>query len=1014
MLEAMMLGKAIILWQGKRVLFPFAKMEALLYYLLLNGTANRSEVASLLWSDMPDETAKKNLRNTLYLLKKLLGQELILMPSRAVLVLNRQLVGKTDVEGLQGEADKAVDSYGGDFLADFVCRDAILFEEWVIQTREKLREEHIQRLTRQIVALMKEKNYGVARGYLRKLIGADEYNESAYRTLMRIYEHDGEYNKAIDAYGQLEHKLKMDLGIAPDGKTREIAERIRRRKQAATTVKGQAVQDLFFGREKERIYLSKWLSDQRHKPFMVLYGEQGVGKSALLQTVLDNVAKETSLVLGTQCYQTEINYPYKCWSTVFAQIVQLFIRQNISLPVLWRQVLSQLFPSAMPEELLLSVPAFEGHVLQPTVVEEVLCAILGRLAETGALILSIDDIHWMDKGGLVLLQHMLRQYPQVLCLATCRLEERQRLEKAMGEWQARQSIDWQLLPRFTAEEVASFAAQALPERLLQPELPETLYTYSEGNALFLVECFKLIQQGQDLGCLSPRLHHVLRERLSHVSDNGRKVLEVASVFSRDSQYEQLQAIVGLHEFELVEAIEELQEKQLLQESRLPGSQGLVYQFSHGRIREFVYSQMSASRQKMLHYRIGAYFEGEASHLAHSRDRLYSLMYHYTQADDALKVLEYQTQLAELYASPHYELFPELGEEGAEPGNQPRQITYHLKRLEELISAAQGKAVSEEKLSRYRAAYLEMLGRYHIWLGQHRQGVQEIHRLLRLAEEKEYIEYRLKGYQQIVYCGIQTRRPYLIAHFADKLIKLGNESGRKAVLGTALRFKGLASAMQGQGDTAEQYYRQSIAWFKRIKDGQDRYAAHIAAGYNYLGDLRRDRLELGEALGYYETAIRLYGSRQGGEGLALCYINAGFAAFEQGKYEPARRHLEQSVAIAQQFGGQTGYWYQRGQCTLHCILALIAVREGRAAEGAGYLQKAEEFLAAYRDTYQQGILLRCKMEIRLLVNRNPALAPALASLLPDTTEGYREAARNVFLRLGCQYELTMLEKWEERV
>lgn len=1013
MLEAMMLGKAVIYWKGKRMLFPFAKMEALLYYLLLNRSVSRSELASLLWSDMPDDAAKKNLRNTLYLLKKLLGDELLVTPSRSVLVLNESLVAPTDVERLAEGPEQALEVYGGEFLADFVCRDAVLFEEWVIQTRERLREEHIQCLTQQILTLMKEKAYKKAQRYLRQLIAADEYNESAYRALMRIYEHEGEYNKAIDAYAQLENKLQTDLGIAPDQKTQDIVERIRQRKHVSSQPRPAAPEDVFFGRTQELAYLHKWLMETgasgKGKPLMVVYGEQGVGKSALVHALISRLPQAKERILRTECYQAELQYPYKAWGAVFARAAAYFQQQGAALPLLWRQVLSQLFPSALPEDILLAAPAFEGHSLQPTVVEEVLCALLGRLAERERLLLCIDDIQWMDQQGLILLQHILRQYPgRVICLATCRLEEKERLERALGAWQAKEALEWRVLPRFTQAEVASFAAMSLPAETLQPQLPRKLYEYSEGNALFLVECFKLLQMGQDIGRLSPRLHNVLKERISHVSDNGRKVLEAASAFVRDTRYEQLRAIVGLNEFELVEAIEELQEKKLLQESTPSAGQTLGYQFCHGRIRDFVYTQMSASRQKMLHYRIGADIEGDRVQGIVSRDRLHLLIYHYTQAGDALKVLEYQIQLAELYACPHYEMFPELGEDGGEGGEERWQMAQHLEQVGNLLAASKDKGIGEDKLGRCRAAYLEMLGRYHIWRGQHRQGVQEIHRLLRLAAEKEYPEYRLKGYQQIVYCGIQTRRPQLIAHFADKLIKQGNDAGRKAVLGTALRFKGLAYAMQCQPDLAEQYYRQSISWFRRIKDGQERYAAHIAAAYNYIGELRRGQQALDEALCYYETAIRLHGSRRG-EGLVLCYINAGCTAFEQENYDLARRYLQEAVAIAEQFGGQMGYWCQRGQCTLNCVLALIAVREGRAAEGAAYLTQAEQFLLKYQDTYQQAIMLRSKTEIRRLMDSQPAVAEVFGALLPDSVAVYRSASQALFGRLGCRYELAMLDK-----
>ena len=91
MLTALILGQASLIWKEERLVLPYAKLEALLYYLLFKKSATRSELAALLWSEMPEETAKKNLRNTVYMLRKILGEEMLLTPSRSLLLLNQKM-----------------------------------------------------------------------------------------------------------------------------------------------------------------------------------------------------------------------------------------------------------------------------------------------------------------------------------------------------------------------------------------------------------------------------------------------------------------------------------------------------------------------------------------------------------------------------------------------------------------------------------------------------------------------------------------------------------------------------------------------------------------------------------------------------------------------------------------------------------------------------------------------------------------------------------------------------------
>lgn len=1014
-IDAIMMGKAQIFWQGQRLIFPFSKMEAMLYYLLVNGSSSRGELAGLLWSDMPEEAARKNLRNALYLFKKVVDEDVILMPSRSVLLLNSRLIRSIDVQRLSSGTEAVMDLYGGDFLADFCCKDAALFSEWAEQMREHLREEYIRCLTSHIVANMKVKKYNQAKLFLNKLILTDEYNEGAYRTLMRIYEAAGEYNKVIDIYHQLKSRLQSELGIAPDKETTGIVERVKSRKIPLAPRERQRLAELFFGRKTELNLLNQWLADfcadRNNKYFIILFGELGVGKSALLNSAIHNWTG--GKVLRTQCYQPEFYYPYKAWSAIFAQVMTALDELNIMVPTLWRQIIYYVFPATMNELKMPADMLTDVRELQPTMIEEVMCGLISRLAAKERLVIVIDDIHWMDCHGITVLQNVLRNNRgRVVCLAACRAEELDEFDRNAGEWLTQPWVERLAVERFNEEEVARFTALALPNKSLDAEARQKLYEYSEGNALFLVECLNLLQLGQEISKLSPRLQSVLKERMNHLSEKGRSVIETASTFFKNPNYEKIKAVAGLNEFELVEALEEIQHKRLLLEVEVDhGATGSVYQFGHGRVRDFVYEQMSSSRRALLHSRIGSFIESKMDTGYSARDMLHDAIYHYARAGEDLKVLEYQIRLAELYSCPHYEMFPESNEKNGECGYDRRQITSHLELLERLIQEAGEKLIGAGCLSRYRAAQLEMSGRYYIWRGDHRRGLREIHNMLRLIKgQTDDHVYQIRGYYQVIYCGIQRHGFRMINRFADKLIKLANETGQREVMGNALRFKGLAYALQKDTETAEHYYRQSIAWFNQMKGAREKYNVPLAAAYNYIGDLRRNfRCNLDEALYYYETAIKVYG-QGAGEGLVMCYINAGCAAFEMANNEKAEEYLMESIALVSQFKGQMGYWIQRGQCALNCVLAVIAVQKAAPEQGLTYLKQAEAILANIMpDAYLCGVVLRSKMMIRNLMERDNHTFNTFCDTLLQPAYEYEACARQNFRQLGSLYDLKMLEQ-----
>ena len=74
MLQVRLLGQFDILNDGKRVVIPARAGQSLFAYLVLNAGAShrREKLAGLVWPDTLDETARRNLRQQLWLIRKAL------------------------------------------------------------------------------------------------------------------------------------------------------------------------------------------------------------------------------------------------------------------------------------------------------------------------------------------------------------------------------------------------------------------------------------------------------------------------------------------------------------------------------------------------------------------------------------------------------------------------------------------------------------------------------------------------------------------------------------------------------------------------------------------------------------------------------------------------------------------------------------------------------------------------------------------------------------------------------
>ncbi len=1016
-LRAVLFEKPAVYWNNQKMLFPFAKMEALLYYLLVTGEATRESLAALFWGDMGDHAAKRNLRNTIYLLKKMFSVDLLITSARSKIALNPEVVAATDLELLTvTDIAKFLEKNTGEFLEGFYCKDATGFDEWVFQKREQYRKDSINCLTKLIIKLMNHKEYTSAKQYLQHLIGLDEYNESAYRVLMKIYAKEESY-KVMEIYQKLERKMEQDLGLAPSVKTQEIYKRIKDRKSSKMIEEEALSNQKFFGREQELQQLRLWLEEFYHKghskQMILLQGDQGVGKSAIIEELFSTIPIENGNVIRTQCYQAEFEYTYKSWTNIFLQVMNILLQAEIHLPALWQQVIAYVFPTAKINETLLHKEFMvDAYTFSTTMVEEIMCEVLGKAAKLKKTILLIEDIHWMDKQGWLLLWHVLRIHGEnMICIATCHTEYLQQIDKKMEDFERSSMLEYLRIGRFSAQDVMKLSALRLPN--INKEMQSRLYDYTGGNALFLIECLNLIAAGKDISHGSIKLNSVLKERTGNVSDNARKILEIASVFFNNASYEVLLAISTINEFELVEALEELQQKQLLMEELDSDRSDSAYKFYNLQIRNYVYNQMSTIRQRMLHKRTALYLEQQLQSGMQSKDVYEDILYHYTNADEKLKMLDYTITLAKNYFCPQYEMFPELN--GYYPTGyidfreSRSQIITYLEKIKELLNSLLTKTTIDERLDGYKVAYWEMAGRYHIWRGEHLLGLKLIHQMLRLASAKNLREYQIKGYQQIIYCGIQTRKAHLIREFAMKLMHLTERDELPDKKATALRFLGIACALKGQYQEAEDYYRQSLALFKKLAVRNSVYVFTIAAANNYIGDLRRESFDYKAALHHYEQAARIAGRKNISEGVALFYINAGYTAFQLSDYVKASEYLTDALSVAEGFGDQKGYWCLRGYCTLNCVLALIAVRQNRPYEARRYLEQAKDFLEKYNDQYQSGLIFRTQAEIRLRMEKEKAVAEVFEEYLSLPAVEYYKQARNVFDKLGRTAELISLEE-----
>lgn len=213
MLNVTMLQTPSVTLDGVPVSFPFKRADALLYYMLVRRSATRQELISLLWESCDEATGLKNLRNTLYTLKKTLGGDFLLSPQKSLVVVNSAWEVDCDYDRFTQQGDFS--AYRGPFLQGFAVKHAFSFDEWLDRTREKLHEQYLGRLAQQAQAALEagdpEEAARLATEYLRE----DPFDESMAAFLMERLRAARKYSRAAQVYQRLKEQLSEELGVDP-------------------------------------------------------------------------------------------------------------------------------------------------------------------------------------------------------------------------------------------------------------------------------------------------------------------------------------------------------------------------------------------------------------------------------------------------------------------------------------------------------------------------------------------------------------------------------------------------------------------------------------------------------------------------------------------------------------------------------------------------------------------------------------------------------------------------------
>lgn len=261
----------------------------------------------------------------------------------------------------------------------------------------------------------------------------------------------------------------------------------------------------------------------------------GYGKTTLVRAFLFHLADEHegTVILSGRCYEREA-VPFKAMDSLVDELSAYWLSLDEdaarALVPPDAGLLGRLFPVlgrvplvAESAEQALEVDAQELR----TRAFSALRGVFRRIGEVHPLVLSLDDLQWVDPNTLLLLSDLLRppDPPAMLLVLASRPEGMRPLEEVVRTTGAAQ-LHLELGPLDTED------AHAVCRELLGPDAPEladAIVRDAQGSPFFLTELARYVRAREPQALATVTLDNVLSERVAGLSSEAQRVFEVIAL-----------------------------------------------------------------------------------------------------------------------------------------------------------------------------------------------------------------------------------------------------------------------------------------------------------------------------------------------------------------------------------------------------------------------------------------------------------------------------------------------------
>ena len=389
---------------------------------------------------------------------------------------------------------------------------------------------------------------------------------------------------------------------------------------------------------------------------ILLYGEAGIGKSRLVDTIEEKVTRETGSkvavargsayqqnspfypiveMLGKDIFQFDDTDGTEEKLTKIEQFLKgssLDIDPNMSLIAEFLSISSEKYPP-------LVISPFSKR--QKTM--DCISQILLSQADLQPLLFILEDLHWVDASTLEWLNLFLEKIEGTNVLILCTTRPGFKVP-----WQERSDFKQINLQRLSPKSTLEICIHQTNGKTLPDEILQQITAKTEGVPLFVEELIKtimesniLVDKGNSFEVAGPlssmaipsTLQDSLIARLDRL-DEVKEVVQIGSVLGREFSVDILKSVLPIAPDKLEQSLSRLIESEILYPSE--AGQQNVYQFKHALIQDAAYESLLRRRRQQIHCDVASVLEKKFARTSQAQPEL--LAHHYTQAGQPLQAI----------------------------------------------------------------------------------------------------------------------------------------------------------------------------------------------------------------------------------------------------------------------------------------------------------------------------------------------------------------------------------------